>query len=106
MSILGLFNQSIVIYPKTGYDKFGKPTASTSATVSARVQRTTKQRLLPNNSLVVILAIAYVPATTVVNVDDRVTYLGNDYKVFALSEATQGNGTVHHIKLELSKWQT
>lgn len=105
MSITNLFNQSIVIYTKSGYDKFGKPTASTSTTVSARVQRTTRQRLLPNNSLVTILAIAYVPALTVVNLDDRVTYDGADYKVFAKYNATQGDGTTHHIKLELSKWQ-
>lgn len=52
-----------------------------------------------------IMAIVYVPATTVVSVDDKVTYGGNDYKVFAKYNATQGDGTTHHIKLELSKWQ-
>lgn len=106
MSILGLFNQSIVIYPKSGYDKFGKPTNSTPATVSARVQKTTRQRLLPNNSLVLILAIVYVPATTVVSVEDKVTYQSIDYKVFSVNEAVKGDGSVHHIKLELQKWQT
>lgn len=105
MNIAHLFKQTITIYPKSGYDKFGKPTNSTSATVSARVQKTTRQRLLPNNSLVLILAIVYVPATTVVNVDDKVTYSGIDYKVFSKSEAIDGMGAVNHIKLELQKWQ-
>lgn len=106
MSIANLFNQSISIYPRTGYDKTGRPTSSTPTTVSARVQKTTRQRLLPNNSLAIIVAIVYVPATTVVNVDDKIVYGTDNYKVFAKYNATDGDGDTHHIKLELSKWQT
>lgn len=106
MSFTTLLNQSVTIYRKSGYGNDGRPTTSTPATASARVQKTTKQRLLPNNSLVTIVAIAYVLPNTVVEVEDRVDYGNDKYKVFSKNVAVDGDGDTHHIKLELQKWQT
>lgn len=106
MSFSNLLNQSISIYRKAGYDKFGKPTDASPTTVNARFQKTTKQRLLPNSSLVTIAAIVYVPSGTSVEANDKVVYGGVDYKVFGKYEAVDDTGSTHHIKLELTKWQT
>ncbi len=105
MSLLGLLNQEITLYAKTGYNKEGREAVGSGSTVNARVQLVSKRRLLPNNSLVIVSAIVYVPATTSINTDDKVTYGGVDYKVFSRTDAVGGNGAIDHIKLELIKWQ-
>lgn len=105
MSFLGLLNQAITIYPKSGYGADGRETLSTGNSVQARVQETTKRRLLPNGSLATIDAIAYVPGDTTVSTDDRIDYSGTMYKVFGKYGAIGAAGNRHHIKLELVKWQ-
>ncbi len=105
MSIQTLTNQSITIYPKSGFDKFGRAVTTTGVSEKARVQKTTKQRLLPNNTLVVIEAVAYVRQDSVANVDDRIDYDSQKYKVYGKYEAKDGAGVTSHYKLELVKWQ-
>lgn len=105
MSINGLLNQPITITSKTGYNEYGRETTGTALTVNSRFQKTTKQRLLPNGSLITILAIVYVPADTTVVIDDMVTYGGVNYKVAGIYAAVDGAGDTNHLKLELIKWQ-
>lgn len=103
--IAGLFNQTITVYSKSGYDAYGRETVGAGTDVQCRFQRSTKRRLMPNGSLAVIDAVCYVPADTTVATDDRVTYDSTDYKVYIIDDAVGGNGDTHHIKLELIKWQ-
>ena len=105
MSVNGLLNQQITLASKSGYNAYGRETVGTSATVQARFQKKTIQRLLPNGSLITILATAYVPSDTTVVVDDKVTHDSVDYKVFAINTAVDGSGNTNHYKLELIKWQ-
>lgn len=105
MSLAGLMNQTITVYQKTGFDKFGRAVTPTPATEKARFQKTTKQRVLPNNTIVIISAIAYVMPDSVANVDDKITYGSDSYKVYSKYEAVDGAGTTNHYKLELTKWQ-
>lgn len=105
MSIEGLLNQTITIYSKSAFSADGRASFTTETEVDARFQATTKQRVLPNNALITILAIAYVPSDTVVNIDDKVSYGGVNYKVFGKYAAIDGDGCTNHIKLELIKWQ-
>jgi len=104
MTLLGLLNQSITIYAKSGYDAYGRASMGASVAVSARVQEKTIRRLLPNGNIVTILIIVYVPAGTAVNTDDKVTFSGRDYKVYGKYSAVDGAGDTNHIKLELIKW--
>lgn len=104
MSLAGLLNQTISLYGKSGYNEQGRETVGALTSVFARVQVTSKRRLLPNGSIVTIDAIAYLPASTSINTDDKVTYSGNDYKVFAKYTAVDGEGQTNHIKVELVKW--
>lgn len=105
MSINGLLNQQITITTKTGYNAYGRETVSGDVVVQSRFQKQTKQKLLPNGSLITIVATCYVPSDTTVAVDDKVTYGGINYKVFGIYEAVDGAGRTNHIKLELTKWQ-
>lgn len=105
MSINGLLNQQITIASKTGYNAYGRETVGTGATVQARFQKKTKQKLLPNGSVIVIEAICYVPSDTTIVVDDKITYGGVDYKVFGIYQAVDGSGDTNHLKLELIKWK-
>lgn len=105
MSINGLLNQQITIASKTGYNAYGRETVSTETTVQSRFQKQTKQRLLPNGSVIVIEAICYVPSDTTVVVDDKISFGSVDYKVFGIYSAVDGSGDTDHLKLELIKWK-
>lgn len=105
MSIQSLTNQTITVYPKASFDKFGRAVTTTATTEKARVQKTTKQRLLPNNTLITIELVAYVRADSVANIDDRVDYDSVKYKVYGKYDAKDGRGVTSHYKLELTKWQ-
>jgi hypothetical protein len=105
MSFLGLLNQTITLYNKTGYDAYGREAVGSGTEVDCRFQKTTKRKLLENGSLALIVAECWLPPDTTINTDDRVVFGSDSYKVFAKYEAVQGTGATHHIKLELIKWQ-
>ncbi len=105
MSINGLLNQTITVASKSGYNAYGRETVSAAVSVQARFQKQTKQKLLPNGSLILIEAICYVPADTVIAIDDKITYGGVDYKVYGIYAAVDGAGDTNHLKLELTKWR-
>lgn len=99
-----LFNQTIAISSKTGYDREGRETVGTATNVQARIQATTKQRLLPNGSMTTIVAIAYVPFDTTVEIDDKVLWNNYAYKVFGRYATPGYDGNATFIKLELIRW--
>lgn len=105
MSLKGLLNQTITVYSKSGYDEYGRETVGSGTNITARVQESTKRRLLADGSLVTIDAIVYCPADTTINTDDRVVYGTENYKVFAKYVAVDGAGNTNHIKVELVKWR-
>lgn len=105
MSVHSLMNQTITLYNKSSYNEYGREVVGTGSEVCARVQETTKRKLLDNGNLITINAICYVPTDTSVSTDDRVDYSGNKFKVFGKYSAVDGGGNVNHIKLELVKWR-
>lgn len=105
MSLIGLLNQTISIAGKSSYNSEGREIVGSGTSVKCRFQQTTKRRLMPNGNLQTIDAIVYVPGTTTVTTDDKVTYAAVTYKVFSIYAAINGQGNVDHYKLELIKWQ-
>ena len=105
MSLAGLLNQTITLYSKSSYNEEGREVVGSGSSIKARVQITTKRKLLPNGSIVLIDAIAYVLADTTVSTDDKVSYDSVNYKVYGKYAAVGENGSVDHYKLELTKWQ-
>lgn len=105
MSIKGLLNQTITVATKTGNDKFGRKVVGTTTSYKCRFQKDTSQQLLPNGQLVTILAKVYVADDAVVDIEDKVTFEGVDYKVYGKYQAVDKLGTTHHYRLELIKWE-
>lgn len=104
MSFRGMLNQAITIYTRTGYTADGREEFGDGESISARVEVTSKRRLLPDGSLITIEAICYVAPSVVVTTDDKISYNGVDYKVYGVYVARDGSGNAHHAKLELTKW--
>jgi hypothetical protein len=105
MSLRGLQNQTVTIYTKASYNEYGREVMGGNVNYPARVQETTKRKMMPNGNLVTIDAIAYLPPTATVNTDDRADYNGTKFKIFGKYSAVDGNGNVNNIKLELIKWK-
>lgn len=100
--ITGLFNQTILIYGRTSYNAQGREVLGASVSVKGRIQPKRKTIFLPNQEVIVLAAIAYVPSDTTVNIGDRLTYAGINYKVYNKYPVPDGQGNTNHIKLELT----
>jgi len=105
MAYNDLLKQTVTLYTQSTIDAYGRQQVGAGVSHYARVQETTKAKLLPNGETITILAIVYLKSTVSVNHGDKITYSGTDYKVFSKDTSIDGNGNVHHIKLEIVKWQ-
>ena len=100
-----LLNQTVSIYTTSSHDRYGRETVGSATDYSARVQVGTKTRLLANGEVITIEAICYVLSTTTVVTGDKLTYDSVNYRVHGIYKPIDDSGNVHHIKLELVKWQ-
>lgn len=105
MSVTSLMNQSLTLYPKASYDRYGREVVGSGSSVICRFQATTKTKLLANGEIAQIEGIVYVPSTTTVEIDDKVTFNSKDFKVFGKYTAVDGDGVTNHIRLELIQWK-
>ena len=108
MSLQSLLNQTITLYTRSDYDEFGQERYSTGISYPARFQRVTRTRILPsdqnsNYQTVVIDAIAYINGEVDINVDDKVVYSDENFKVHGRTIQVNGRGNSHHTKVELVK---
>lgn len=104
MSIKSFFNQSLVLYPKTGYDRYARMVVGSGTDYNVRFEAKEKTKVLENGEVVTILGIVYADGGLEININDKVTYNGVDYKVFSKKAEVDGAGNIHHLKLELIKW--
>lgn len=104
MSFQGLLNQTVVIYNRGGFDRYGKGTFTTGASYPARVQPIKKDVLQPDGELVNLNLKVFLKGDVVVTNDDKLVYGGDSYKVITRREGTLGNGTIHHLTLWLTGW--
>ncbi|MBU1110785.1 hypothetical protein KKB83_04155 [Patescibacteria group bacterium] len=104
MNPVGFFNQTITVATKTANNRYGRATFGTGTDQNARFQKKNKEKLLPNGQLVTIEAIVYCKGSLSININDKITYGSDNYKVYSKSEAIDGEGNINHLKLELIKW--
>lgn len=105
MSLTGLLNQTVSLYTRTSYDRYGREVVGSSVDYYGRVQEVSKSKLLPNGQTIIISLIVYIKPTVSININDKITYNSVNYKVFSVTKPVDGSGVLHHIKLECTRWE-
>ena len=106
MSFAGLLNQTLTLNVVSGKDRYGRENYGSSSTVRCRFQKSNKVVLQSNGETQAIDAIIFVNPDTSVNVDDKVVYSSEAYKVINKNSVVGAGGDVHHLELEVIKWQS
>lgn len=106
MSLLGLLNQTIVVYPKSSYSAQGREVVGGGTNVLARVQAKHRNIMTALGAILTIEAVVYVAPSASINTEDKVTFSGQTYKVYSKYPVVDGQGETNHYKLELIRWQT
>ncbi len=95
-------NQSVTRKAKTGFDKYGKPTTGTGATVVCRMQNKTKRLKNPSTGEEYVAdAELWVKASQALEIDDLVTFESQDYKVVQVEVKKALAGSTNHKKAYL-----
>lgn len=105
MSIQNLLQQQATIYPKSGYNKYGRDQSGAGTTYYCRFQNTTKTILMPDQQVVLLVGVFYFNGSVSINTEDRITYQGVSYKAFSVNGGIDGRGTQRLIKVQVTKWQ-
>lgn len=105
MSIASLQRQSVIIYNKTSLDKYGRETVGSGTVYNARVNLKDRNKMAANNEIKTINGNVILPPNATVNINDRLDYNGVKYKIFSKNVAVGGGGQVHHITVEIIRWQ-
>lgn len=99
-----LLHQSATVYPKSGYNKYGRDTSGAGTTVKCRFQNDSKTRLLPNQQVVVIDGVVFFDGTVSVNTEDRILIGDISYKAFKVDASLDGRGNQKIIEVEVQRW--
>lgn len=106
MSFPHLRNQQVTVYSKTGLDRYGRENVGSGVAYMVRHEDTTKSIFIRTGETIQILAVEYFPPNAVIEINDRVVYDSKNYKVWGKSIARGMNGRAHHIKVQLTQWQS
>jgi hypothetical protein len=106
MSVESLSNQTVTISPQGERDKYNKLAYGSPVTYRARFTKTSKTIVIPQNEKEPIDGIVTIPGNPTATTGDKLVYSGVNYRVMAIKEAIGGNGTVHHVTLQVQKWST
>jgi hypothetical protein len=106
LGLPGLLNQTVSIYNATGQDRHGDGAFGVATNVKARMVPKSRTILQPNGTVVQIDALCYVKPETNVNINDKLIYDSNTYKVTGKDAEVNRNGSTHHWTLKLALWRT
>lgn len=105
MSFNGFLNQDATVYNQSSLDRYGRENFGSGTSIKCRFERKKKAKLMPSGETQIIDGIVYCKPDITVNVDDKLTFDSNNYKVLNKESVVVGNGTTHHLELEVIKWQ-
>lgn len=105
MSFNGLLNQTAALANRSSRDRYGRETTLAPVNIKCRFQHKRRTRLTPTGETITIDALMFVSPKLNINVDDMVTFDGINYKVDTKSPKVGRAGKIHHIEVELIKWQ-
>lgn len=103
--IQGLMNQSLRVYGRTGFDRYGVQEGNSGVTVRCRFQLTSKTITTKENEREPVDGIVFVGPDVVVDVGDRVRYDSRDYRVLRVAVQVGGTGRTHHKELMVQLWK-
>lgn len=106
MAYNGLLNQTITLSSHTSYDEYGSTQFGTAVSYNARVQLKREEIKLENDQVVELLGRVFLPATATIAINDKLSFNGIDYKVVNIEPKIVGNGSTHHLEVDITKWQT
>jgi hypothetical protein len=104
MSYEGMLNQTITVANTNNHDRYGRQTFGSSTNIKCRFEKKNQTRLLPNGETQVIHGIIFAQPTITINTDDKITFGSDTYKVVNKETVVVGNGSSHHLELEVVKW--
>lgn len=104
MSIRSMLRQTLTLYAKASYNSEGREVVGAGTDIACRFQAVSKQRLLPNGSIISVDAIAYILPGTTIAENDHVAHDGVRYKIYGIYDTPGGDGQSKFIKLELTQW--
>lgn len=106
MSVESLSNQTVTIYPQGQRDKYNKLSYGAGVDSRARFTKTSKTIVTPQNEKEPIDGIVTIPGNPAAESGDKLVYGSDNYRIMAKKEAIAGDGSVHHITLQVQKWST
>lgn len=101
-----LLNQTVSVYERVSYNRYGKATFDTPSTYSARVEQKLKRRLDPRGEVVTTNAKIIFDGSPNITTESKITYGDITYRPVFINQAVDGDGNVHHLSVEVSLWQT
>lgn len=103
MPIATYLNQQVVRKPKSGFDKFGKPTTGTSETIKARFQESTAPFIDENGKEYTIDANMWVLPSQALALEDVIEVDSVNYKVVGVDTKRGFTGAIDHKKAYLKR---
>ncbi len=105
MSFPLLLNQTAQIENQTGgSDRHGKPSFGTPRTFKVRAERTSRTIATATQERAPIDIKFFAMGNEVADLDDRITFLGKQYRVMVVSPIILGNGQTHHLEILGQHW--
>lgn len=104
MNVDHLLQQTCTISVAGAQDRFGKKGFSDGVDYACRFQQTSRIMRKPNGEKAPIVGIIWLASTALVNIDDKLEFLGDPYRVMMISPMIDGTGATRHLELMVSNW--
>lgn len=106
MNVDHLLKQTCTIYTAGAQDRFGKNAHGSGVAAGCRFQKTSRIIQKPNGEKAPIDGIIWLARTTIIAINDKITFGSQDYRVMTISPIVDGRGVTRHFELMLSNWST
>lgn len=103
MPIATYLNQQVTRKPKSGFDKFGKPTTGTSETIYARFQESAEPYIDENGKEYILDAQLWIKPSQAMQLEDVIEVDSVNYKVVGVFTKRGFTGAIDHKKVYLKR---
>jgi hypothetical protein len=103
MGINAYIKQFATRSPFTGNDRYGKPSYGTDETIKVRFREELRRELTGNGDIFQSDAEIWAKSDQTLNLEDKISYGGSNYKIGKIDIPRDGSGKTHHKKAFLIK---